>query len=682
MTEFRVRAGLLAAVVFAAPAGLGFSCEAYAKPPKQRRVDSLIAEQPDFSSYARRRAANEDRQATGEVGYFSLFGGYVSSNQGARASDYIDDPDLAKRVRAVVDSLMPQELEAKPDYKILFVDSDSFSPEALETGAIVVPSGFLRSVRNEDALAFGVGHELAHLLSDDFAADENREKMNTAAGLAVLAAGAVGQYGGRPGVARKTARAASGFIYANEAVFGPSWTRKQEVTADELGYDVSLDFGKSQRGAFEVLQLMIDADEEQSARLDEICGKERGIGGLLLKEALESAIGVNGALNEGSDPGNPLCAERNDMLAKLARKHPDSKKRKESLEEYDGVFYQELEERPTTDFEGKDAIAAWSPNGQIARLGFARDALAALERGDCPTARALAKKSLKDSKDTSANPRYANYRVEKGCMNRTAAIRHLEIIFSDPTITPPLQVYYAITDENMFDGEYEKALERVGEGEFFHGKEKFYPQRIRILMALGRTEETATTLAECVASKDKILISLCRSAATPPALEPDDGGEVADARTTIFASLLNEPGAAPVRWRLERETGLTLFAPTDAAFRKTGAAFVDGLRRRGNEKLLQSFLLAHIAVSEVDYAELGGETRVVANIAGGQLSIDPNGYRPRVNGARVIVSGVAAANGRIEVVSHLLASPLTGETLHSAPAANEILRAEARAVSQ
>lgn len=682
MTEFRTRGCLLAAIVFAAPGVFGFSSEASAKPPKQRRVDSLVEEQPDFSNFAKRRAANEERQGASAGAYFSLFGGYVSSEQNVQASEYVEDPDLEARVRAVADSLLPKDLAAKPDYKILFVQGESFSPTALATGAIIVPEGFLRSVRNEDAVAFGVGHELSHILSDDFKADETREALNTAAGLAVLAAGAVGEYGGRTGVARKTALAANSFLFANEAVLGPSWSRKQETEADELGYDLSMDYGKSQSGAFDMLQVKIDADEKRSALLDEICGKERGIGGLLLKEALESAIGIDGALNEGSDPGNPICAERGNLLAKLTRSHPDSKKRKASLQEYDDAFYGELEDRPTTEFEGGDAISAWSPNGQMARLGFARDALAALERGDCPTARALAKKSLKNSKDTAAHPRYANYRVDKGCMNRAAAIRHLEMIFSDPTITPPLQVYYAIADENMFDGEYEKALERVTEGEVFHGKNKFYPQRIRILMALGRTEETATTLAECVASKDKILISLCRSAATPPALEPDDGGEVADARTTIFASLLNEPGAAPVRWRLERETGLTLFAPTDAAFRKTGAAFVDGLRRRGNEKLLQSFLLAHIAVSEVDYAELGGAPGVVANIAGGQLSIDPNGYRPRVNGARVIVSGVAAANGRIEVVSHLLASPLTGETLHSAPAANEILRAEARAVSQ
>lgn len=680
MTEFRTRVCLLAAVVFAAPGVFGFSSEASAKPPKQRRVDSLVEEQPDFSNFAKRRAANEERKGAGAVGYFSLFGGYVSSEQNVEASEYIEDPDLEARVRAVAESLLPESLAAKPDYKILFVRGESLSPTALATGAIIVPEGFLKSVRNEDAVAFGVGHELSHILSDDFKADETREALNTAAGLAVLAAGAVGEYGGRPGVARKTALAASSFLYANEAVFGPSWTRKQEMEADELGYDLSMDYGKSQSGAFDVLQVKIDADEKRSALLDEICGKERGIGGLLLKEALESAIGIDGALNEGSDPGNPICAERGNLLAKLTRSHPDSKKRKASLQEYDDAFYGELEDRPTTDFKGGDAVSAWSPNGQMARLGFARDALAALERGDCPTARALAKKSLKDAKDTSANPRYANYLIDKGCMNRAAAIRHLEIIFSDPTITPPLQVYYAIADENMFDGEYEKALERVTEGEVFHGKNKFYPQRIRILMALGRTEEMEAALAECVASKDKILIGLCRGAATPPALDPADGGEVADARTTIFASLLNERAAAPIRARLEREAGLTLFAPTDAAFRKLGAPFLETLRRRGNEKLLQSFLLAHIAVSEIDFTQIGGGARAVANAAGDELALDPNGYRPRVNGARVILPDIEAANGRIQVVSHVLASPLTGETLHSAPAGNELLRLEGDAV--
>jgi uncharacterized surface protein with fasciclin (FAS1) repeats len=99
---------------------------------------------------------------------------------------------------------------------------------------------------------------------------------------------------------------------------------------------------------------------------------------------------------------------------------------------------------------------------------------------------------------------------------------------------------------------------------------------------------------------------------------------------------------------------LTVFAPTDAAFRKVPAATLRKLK--ANPALLRRVLLYHVVSGNVTAAKVV-KLRSAKTLAGPSVRIRVTGKTVRINTSRVTTANVKATNGVIHVIDRVLLPP-------------------------
>jgi uncharacterized surface protein with fasciclin (FAS1) repeats len=133
--------------------------------------------------------------------------------------------------------------------------------------------------------------------------------------------------------------------------------------------------------------------------------------------------------------------------------------------------------------------------------------------------------------------------------------------------------------------------------------------------------------------------------------------------TTLIAAL-NATNLTPV---LKNNKGLTIFAPTDAAFAATGD--VKAQIAKGDQAYLtslQKLLLHHIINAEVDSSKFKGAHGPVNDGAGGKIVLDGVGPTFKADQADILQADVHASNGLIDVVDQVLKAGSVPETLPQA----------------
>lgn len=125
-----------------------------------------------------------------------------------------------------------------------------------------------------------------------------------------------------------------------------------------------------------------------------------------------------------------------------------------------------------------------------------------------------------------------------------------------------------------------------------------------------------------------------------------------DPRFTTLVSLVQKAGLAD---DLSGETKLTVFAPTNSAFRKLPAAKLEQLGR--NRTLLRKVLLYHVVAGDVK-AEQVVRLRSVRTLAKRKVRIRVRDETVVLNRrSKVIQTDVAASNGTIHVIDRVLLPP-------------------------
>ena len=156
-----------------------------------------------------------------------------------------------------------------------------------------------------------------------------------------------------------------------------------------------------------------------------------------------------------------------------------------------------------------------------------------------------------------------------------------------------------------------------------------------------------------------VLAVAAPAAAAPAAPQRDAGAQtgtivqtaVAAGQFTTLVKLVKQAGLAPA---LSGSTRLTVFAPTDAAFRKVPPATLAKLG--ANKALLKRVLLYHVVKGKVTAAQVV-KLSSAKTLAGPSVRIRVTGARVYVNTARVTKTDVAATNGLIHVVDKVLIPP-------------------------
>ncbi len=123
-----------------------------------------------------------------------------------------------------------------------------------------------------------------------------------------------------------------------------------------------------------------------------------------------------------------------------------------------------------------------------------------------------------------------------------------------------------------------------------------------------------------------------------------------------FKTLVAAVKAAGLVDTLKGPGPFTVFAPTDAAFKKLPAGTVEGLLKPANKAKLAAILTYHVVPGRVKAADLAGKRLSVATVQGQKVKIDGrNGVK--VNGAKVVKADIGTSNGIIHVIDSVLLPP-------------------------
>ena len=126
---------------------------------------------------------------------------------------------------------------------------------------------------------------------------------------------------------------------------------------------------------------------------------------------------------------------------------------------------------------------------------------------------------------------------------------------------------------------------------------------------------------------------------------------VAAGQFKTLATLLTRAGLAGT---LQKPGPYTVFAPTDAAFKRLPKATLNALLR--NKAKLRAVLLYHVVAGKVTAADVV-RLRSAKTVNGKALRLRTSGSNVFVNNAKVTKADVSASNGVIHVVNRVLVPP-------------------------
>jgi uncharacterized surface protein with fasciclin (FAS1) repeats len=152
-------------------------------------------------------------------------------------------------------------------------------------------------------------------------------------------------------------------------------------------------------------------------------------------------------------------------------------------------------------------------------------------------------------------------------------------------------------------------------------------------------------------------VSAGATSVSAPAAQPTADKNIVQTAVAAgqFKTLVMLAKRAGLAGALTGDRKLTVFAPTDAAFRKVPKATLNKLLR--NRAQLRRVLLYHVVAGDVRAAQVVQLPRV-KTLAGPSVRIQVRGGSVFLNrSAEVVKTDVAASNGTIHVVNRVLLPP-------------------------
>jgi uncharacterized surface protein with fasciclin (FAS1) repeats len=120
-----------------------------------------------------------------------------------------------------------------------------------------------------------------------------------------------------------------------------------------------------------------------------------------------------------------------------------------------------------------------------------------------------------------------------------------------------------------------------------------------------------------------------------------------------FNTLVAAVKAAGLVDTLKGKGPFTVFAPTDAAFKKLPKGTVEMLLKPENKSKLQSILTYHVLASKVTSANIAGKKLSVATVQGSKVSIDATSG-VKIDNATVTKADIITSNGVIHVIDTVI----------------------------
>lgn len=131
-----------------------------------------------------------------------------------------------------------------------------------------------------------------------------------------------------------------------------------------------------------------------------------------------------------------------------------------------------------------------------------------------------------------------------------------------------------------------------------------------------------------------------------------------------FTTFVKALDATNLSGLVQKNPGLTVFAPTDAAFAALPPGKLDALM--ADKPGLQKLLLHHIVNAKIDSSKIKGARGGIQTGAGDKVVIDGSTDQLKADNANIIQADVMATNGTLHVVDAVLMVGSVPETLPQA----------------
>lgn len=152
-----------------------------------------------------------------------------------------------------------------------------------------------------------------------------------------------------------------------------------------------------------------------------------------------------------------------------------------------------------------------------------------------------------------------------------------------------------------------------------------------------------------------IALGLALSLAVTPAFAGAGKKDIVDTamKAGSFATLVAAVKAAGLVETLKGKGPFTVFAPTDAAFKKLPAGTVEDLLKPENKAKLAGILTYHVLPGMVMSKDIAGKKLDAKTVQGQTVAVDAtNGVT--VGGAKVTQADIATTNGVIHVIDTVI----------------------------
>jgi len=166
--------------------------------------------------------------------------------------EIIDDPAVVEYVNKVGNRIVEGLEEPLFNYRFHVIKVDTYNAFAIPAGYIFIHSGLLAAMDSEEELAGILAHEIAHVNARHISQKIERSKKIGWASMAGMAAGIlIGAAGGGEAAQAVTTGSQAAGVAAEL-----SYSRENEIQADQLGLIYLTDAGYSAEGLLKILKKM------------------------------------------------------------------------------------------------------------------------------------------------------------------------------------------------------------------------------------------------------------------------------------------------------------------------------------------------------------------------------------------------------------------------------------------
>ncbi|MGD9182412.1 MAG: M48 family metalloprotease [Desulfobacterales bacterium] len=167
--------------------------------------------------------------------------------------EIIEDPAIVNYVNKVGNRIVAHLKEPLFHYRFFVINTHTYNAFAIPAGYIFINSGLLMAMDNEEQLAGILGHEIAHVNARHISQKIERSKKIGWAGMAGMAAGVLmGLAGAGGGASQAVLKGSQAATQTAEL----SYSRENEMQADQLGLIYLNDAGYGGEGLLKILKAM------------------------------------------------------------------------------------------------------------------------------------------------------------------------------------------------------------------------------------------------------------------------------------------------------------------------------------------------------------------------------------------------------------------------------------------